>query len=398
MEYRANADRFAGEQNVDLMRVILQQSALPKYRVPVFRKLACRPGIDLKLLYGSTPGLTNVEPDGFEAEYVPLHRREVFGQPAYWHAPQWSHAQPDKADVLIVSWDLHYASLAPGLLRAKANGVPTIAWGHGASKREGVWRKTLRQKVGQLATTTLFYNQTIAQRFVDSGADPNRVFVALNSLDQQPIQQARRHWLERPADLEAFRRANRLGEGPVILFVSRLDPANRLELLIQAAARMASRSQQLRVVIIGKGEDESHLRKLVVARGLEKTVIFPGALYDELQLAPWFLTADVFCYPANVGLSMLHAFGYGVPAVTSDNAAAQNPEIEALCAGENGLLYRGGDAEALEAALERIMMDSNLRRRMSDAALRTVSEQFTLDRMVDGFEAAIRYCAQSRPA
>ena len=38
-----------------------------------------------------------------------------------------------------------------------------------------------------------------------------------------------------------------------------------------------------------------------------------GSIYDEIELAPWFLTADAFVYPENIGLSILHAFGYGLP-------------------------------------------------------------------------------------
>ena len=34
------------------IRVVIQQPALPKYRVPVFRELAKRPDIDLTLYFG----------------------------------------------------------------------------------------------------------------------------------------------------------------------------------------------------------------------------------------------------------------------------------------------------------------------------------------------------------
>jgi glycosyltransferase involved in cell wall biosynthesis len=95
----------------------------------------------------------------------------------------------------------------------------------------------------------------------------------------------------------------------------------------------------------------------------------------------------------NIGLSLLHAFGYGLPVVTSDHVKAHNPEIEAFDDGFNGLYYRDGDVESLSQSLERVLIDKPLANKLSDNAKRTVSEKYNLFRMVDGMEAAIRYCA-----
>jgi glycosyltransferase involved in cell wall biosynthesis len=248
--------------------------------------------------------------------------------------------------------------------------------------------------VARLATALVFYNRATAAAYVREGWDARRVFVALNALDQAPIRAAREDWLSRPDDLAAFRRAHRLDDGgPTALFVSRLDADNRVDLLLQAAARLRARHPRLNVVIVGKGPDQPNLERLAADLGLADRAHFTGAIYDEARLAPWFLSADVFCYPTNIGLSILHAFGYGLPVVTDAATAAQNPEIEALRDGENGLLYPHGDAGGLAAALDGLFSDRERARRMGREALRTAAEEFTLGRMVDGFEAAARYCA-----
>lgn len=122
-------------------------------------------------------------------------------------------------------------------------------------------------------------------------------------------------------------------------------------------------------------------------------VIFPGAIYDEQELAPWFLSATLFCYPQNIGLSILHAMGYGLPVVTSDRVDNQNPEITALDHGRNGLLYTHADLDALARALDTIVSDPGLRERMSRAAHETATTTFTIKNMADGMEAALRYAA-----
>jgi len=180
--------------------------------------------------------------------------------------------------------------------------------------------------------------------------------------------------------------------------VSRLLYENRVDLLLHAAAHLVSDGfQDLSVVVIGAGSDEARLKALASRLGITQQLRMPGAIYDEMELAPWFLSADVYCYPVNIGLSVLHAFGYGLPVVTSNNIDAHNPEIEALEDGKNGLLYQDGSTRALAAALNRVLNDRALCKHMKARASETVADRFSLPTMVDGFECAIRYCAESCP-
>jgi glycosyltransferase involved in cell wall biosynthesis len=220
--------------------------------------------------------------------------------------------------------------------------------------------------------------------------------VALNSLDQGPIQAAREKWRQQPGAMEAFRRENDLEPGPVLLYVSRLDPKNRLDLLFEAVAQLRSKFQHLRVIIVGGGDDGGRLEEMARRLDILPHVRFLGAVYDEEHLAPWFLSSNLFVYPANIGLSLLHAFGYGLPVVTSDDLAAQNPEIEALENGNNGLLYTAGDAHALAEAISNALSDPARLSLMAAAAEATVRDRFNVATMIDGMEAAIRFCAAKR--
>jgi glycosyltransferase involved in cell wall biosynthesis len=377
------------------IKVVIQQPALPRYRIPVFRALAQRPDIQLHVAYAAgKDSPPNTEAEGFESHFEPMWQRSIVGVPVYWHSSQWKYAAFQGADVLILSWDLHYASLIPALLRAKKNGVATILWGHGYSKQERGWRKFLRQTVARLACALVFYNHRAAQEYLDLGWDPSRIHVALNSLDQAPIENARRYWMESPHRLAEFRREHNLEGSRMVLFVSRLDRLNRVDLLLQACFRLINGGMQdLKIVIIGDGPSRLELIDLAKSLGIESQIFFPGSVYEEHELAPWFLSANVFCYPANVGLSLLHAFGYGLPVVTGNRIESQNPEIEALDNGENGLMFEDGDEESLAAALVRVLNSRELAAKLSAGATATISDRFSLDNMVTGFESAIKYCA-----
>ena len=357
----------------------------------MFRELAARAGIDLHLIYGAVPGLTNVEPSGFCGTFVPQRTLKIGSREAIFHAPQIRYASRKRADVLILTWNLHYVTLVPALLRARAAGVKTILWGHGYSREEAASRSLLRGGVGRLADALLFYGDKTANAFADAGWPREKLFVARNSLDQTAITAARESWLSRPADLAAFRREQSL-DGPTLLFVSRLLPENRIDLLLDAVGSLTAKHATLTVVLIGGGEPDV-LRAQATRLGIGARVRFVGPVYDEMQLAPYFLSADAFVYPAKLGLSIMHSFGYGLPLITSADESAQMPEREALRDGVNGLTYRDGDAADLARAIDAMLSDPPRRKAMGEAALETIRRDYSIPRMADGFEAAIRAVA-----
>ena len=378
----------------DVWRVIVQQPTLPKYRAPIFEALSERAGVRLTVIDGREAAAPPpVAAPNLNVKIEPMRTFRLFGQQILWHRSQWAYARRDKADVLVLSWNVRYLSLIPALVRARFQGVPTILWGHGYSKTESGLRSWFRDRVARLATAILLYNHTAAKAYLERGWDPNRVHVALNALDQREIQASRQAWVSAPARLSQFRQSQGLGDGPVILFVSRLEEANRVDLLIAATAELRKRFADLKTVIIGKGASETTLKDQARKLGVDDCVKFLGAIYGEADLAPWFCVSTVFCYPANIGLSILHAFGYGLPVVTSDRIEAQNPEIEALRDRHNGMLYEADRVEALTASLDYLLTHPEEARRMGKNALKTVEQTFSLDCMVKGFVEAIRYAA-----
>lgn len=377
----------------DRIRVVVQQPALAKYRVPVFRELARRPGIDLLLVYGEDGVVPNVEPDGFRAEFVPIRTWRGPGPELFWHAAQTRYARRDAADVLVLAWNTRFLSLLPALRRSRRQGVGTVLWGHGESKSDRAWADRLRRWVARRASATLFYTRSVADRFIATGGDPSRTFVAPNSIDQVPVGAAREVVEADPSILGRVRAQHGLTPGRTILFVSRFDPRNDLHLLFEAAAAIAPEFSGLRVLVVGKGQDEARLRGVSDRLGLGGVVSFLGPIYEESLLAPLFMASDVFAYPSNMGLSLLHAFGYGLPVVTGNNRRLHGPEIEALRDGQNGLMFPHGDGAALASTLRRVLSDDGLRARLGAEAARTAATEYTVPRMVDGMEAAIRHAA-----
>ncbi len=335
------------------VRVRIVQAIVPHYRVPVFNRLAQHPDLEVELWAG-TSALGSLDSSAARLGCAVRHARVLAPRGLFLQPGRLAAAALGGCDVLVLPWIVRYPDLLPTLGLARARGVRTLLWGHGYSKQDTPLRRRVRNAIGRMADGCMFYSRTEADRCVAEGFDPDRVFVAPNALDQGPIRAAAESWLARAEALEQFRREHGLTKGRTALFVARIEPDKRLDLLLDAFALCHRGRPGARLVVVGSGSAEQAMRQRARALGVDDATLFLGALYGEERLAPWFLSAAVFAFPAAIGLSIYHAMGYGVPVLTSDDAAGHNPEIEALRPGHNGLTYRAGDAKSLAAELARI--------------------------------------------
>ncbi len=380
------------------IRVCIQQPTLAAYRVPLFRELARSTQISIKVVHGQSADIPNCEGDGFVTEEIdewdiPLARRRIL-----WHHAQLTLATRKNCDVLVFSGNLRYGSLLPGLLRARRNRIATVLWGHHYGKSAGLLSESVRKQIYfRLADSILCYSHDVANAIRLSPALAAKTFVAPNALDQRSITDAKLHWSNQPELLEEFRIRNQLGTGPHLLFVSRIKPRNNLAILLETLSKIRLEFPNASATIIGAPNDEQRrIERLAVDRGLAGAVRFPGAIYAEAELAPWFLTADAFLYPSQIGLSLFHAFGYGLPVVAGVHQRLNNPEVEALRDGVNGFRFVDGDSDQAADRTLQIVRNPGLRIQMSRNAMGTVRNEFNIELMAQNFLDAIMFAARAK--
>src|SRR5205814_5116535 len=146
---------------------------------------------------------------------------------------------------------------------------------------------------------------------------------------------------------------------PVIVAAGRLAEAKNYPLLIDALAIVRQRVPAC-LFILGHGEQEGMLRDVVAQRGLSGAVYFCG-----FQSNPWkyLARADVFALTSRYegfGNVLVEAMACGVPVVATSSPGTR----EIVSVGDDGLLVERHEPAAVAAALERILEDAALRRRM----------------------------------
>ena len=157
-----------------------------------------------------------------------------------------------------------------------------------------------------------------------------------------------------------------------VLFLGRIEAAKGIHELIEAAALLAPRFPQLRLVL-GGGGDVGAVRQAAAARGVLDRIELPGWLDAQARDAE-LARARVFCLPSHaegLPMALLEAMAAGKAVVAS--AVGGIPAV--LRAGENGLLGPPRGGAALTGALARGLDDARLRARLGGEGRRPAAGQ-----------------------
>lgn len=179
------------------------------------------------------------------------------------------------------------------------------------------------------------------------------------------------------------RRAHR---GPVTIgMAGRLVTQKGPDLLLEALPRVRQALPDARVIIVGRGEMEARLRSRIAELGMSDIceLQIPEPSQDLMPIVAGF---DLCVMPSRwdaLPYALLEAMVQGVPVVASFVGGI--PEV--ITDERNGLLVPPEDPAALAAAIARLGWDSALRRRLGDAARKTVAAHYTRTQMIAALSA-----------
>jgi len=157
--------------------------------------------------------------------------------------------------------------------------------------------------------------------------------------------------------------------------VSSFAPCKATPVLVQAFLALAGHRSGLRLLMIGAGHDRRRCEDMVRRSGRDHQVEFAGFRTD---IAAQLGRADAFVLPSvneNLPLALLQAMAAGMPCIAA--AVGGVPE---LLSGPCGLLVPPGDADALSAAMERLIDEPDLAARLGAEARSRAAESFSLAR------------------
>lgn len=223
------------------------------------------------------------------------------------------------------------------------------------------------------ADAVVAVSSSLREYAISLGAAPDRVHVVPNGVNPE---------LFHP-DASDLNTGPDLGVGPVLGFVGGLSPWHGVEVLPALLERLIGRYPDIRLVIAGDGPLRGDLEREARERGLERSIVFTGALPHE-EIPAWIRRFDIALAPYprpkhDFYFSPLKIFEYmacGVPVVAA--GLGQIPDI--VRDGETGLLYPPDKPGVLLAACERLLDEPRLRESLGRAAAKDIRANYTWNR------------------
>lgn len=344
-------------------------ASLGEYRRPVIEDLVNAMGDRLRIYSDSTavdPSVRVMQPPE-----LGIRRARVYSLGGIsWQSIPWLEAL--RADTLLL--DLNPRMLNVWILltlRRLLPGRRTLLWGHawprlGRNSRGEHVRRCMRS----LSNCIVAYTESQAQELRD--LHPKKPVVAApNSLYRR-----NQFVFDANQDRNTF------------LYVGRLVAEKKVDLLIDAFARLDVERLGLRLVIIGDGPERVSLELRASMLGVSESVDFAGHRSDSEFLRGEYSRAIRSISPGYVGLSVTQSLSHGVPMLIAQDEP-HAPEIESVQDGFNCAFFESNNADSLSS----LMRDAAERRADLEAAGSVIAEEaagrYSVERMASGLIEAL---------
>ena len=268
----------------------------------------------------------------------------------------------------VAVWHGHdYKTNALGLLLKRFHRMRLVTTVHGWVRHTS--RTPLYYKIDRLCLSryerVICVSDDLFEACLEVGVSARNLVLLENAIDA--TEYARR---QATADAKAGLGFSR--ESLLVGAVGRLSPEKGFDVLIHAVHALVNRGLDVRLVIVGEGDERASLERLAAELGLAERVSLPGWQSD---VRGYFEAMDVFALSSHrEGLPnvLLEAMALEVPVV----ATRVNGVPRLVQDGRNGFLVEAGDRDGLTTALYGLLSNEALRELFRRAGRRTVEGRY----------------------
>jgi glycosyltransferase involved in cell wall biosynthesis len=297
--------------------------------------------------------------------------------------------------------DLYYNPFPP------IAGLPCVIWMQGAQRAELDAIRKHKATIVQLCGRAYYwmlvayyrYKVAVAGRYLKSDRESRIISCSTwgaESFERLGIDPRRIHVLPFILDLERFRPPaswDGRGRRVVFLHLGRVVPRKRLDLLVEAFARLRADDPDVSLLVVGRFAYAEGYRRLLLsgpaAAGIEHR---PGVSRAEV---PGLLrSVDALVQPSEneaFGSAVMEALGSGLPVIAGPtNGTAEYAPAD--------FLFEEHTPESLLAAMRRCVAALRAdRAAVARRARRAAETAFDVARVTDGFLDVVRGAAEPRP-
>ncbi len=239
--------------------------------------------------------------------------------------------------------------------------ILTMSWGFDLMQdaERNNWMKRITRYVLRNSQYFTSDAQVTRDKAVAYGMNPERTVIFPWGVDLQRF------------NVRAFERSNL----PTFnLFCNRSwEPRYGVDVLAKAYVKVAAANPDVSLMLLGGGSQGAALRRILQNGGALDRVHFGGQV-SQTDLPRWYHMADLFISPSHIdgsSVSLMEALACGLPCLVSDIPANR----EWVTDGENGWLFRDGNADDLAAKILRIIAERESLPKIGRAARATAEQK-----------------------
>lgn len=344
----------------------------PHYRSSIYKLMDKEVGCDFYFgdkVATSIKKLDYVELHGFQKEvknHFFLNNKFIWqkGVVSLIFKPKYKYFVLTGDSSILSNWVIAFFAL---LLNKKV-----FLWMHGL-KGELSWKgKILTYPLYHMASKFLLYSDYSREFMVKKGFNSNKMICIYNSLDYNLQLDVRKGLVKTNIYVQYFK--NNL---PVLIYIGRIQKLKKIGLIIEAMAILRDKNIFCNLVIIGSDTENTGTEELIIKNKFENNVWMYGACYEENKLGELIYNADVCVSPGNIGLTAMHSFSYGTPAITHNNFSNQMPEFEAISPGFTGDFFLEDNVDDLSNKIQKwINLNEFQRDNVRAATFKIIDERY----------------------
>ena len=297
-------------------------------------------------IHSNEPNLNTYKFDNHKDKFTRVNN--IWFGKFLWQSNLISKLFRDSPDTIIFLGQFNFISTWISAILFRLMGKRILFWGHGVYGSEKGLKRIVRDIFNRLPHIYMTYGEHAKELMVLSGIKESSISVIYNSLNVKQQEQ----FYEKLDNLSVDNLLDYHFDKTKtnIVFVGRLTKVKKIDLIFEALAKLGNRNYKL--IIIGNGPEETHLKQAVKKLNLISMVTFMGEIHDESILSWLIYNSDICISPGNVGLTAMHSLVYGTPVITNNDFCHQMPEYEAIDEEKNGGFFEANNIESLAQKIE----------------------------------------------
>lgn len=346
------------------------------YRIPFFRKLSEKYDMDLIFTHFDVINTIYNEDKNKKIEGLEDVNYEIL-ENTHGYAKDLTNKLNPSYDVIIGgSWDTLPELIETIQLQRKAKKlkIPFIIW------RED-WDWTKNKSIKQKALNYMIHKITTnAEAILVPGSKHKEYFINLGVKPEDII------IMPNVSNIEGSNNTQPNEEVKTILYVGRLIERKGVKYLLEAFKQLEDKYNNLKLVIVGEGDQENSLKKQATGN-----VTFTGKI-DNNKLKNYYQKANIVVVPStDDGMGdpwvfvINEAMSYSKPVVATNAVGAAYDMIDG-----NGFIVDQKNPDQLASAIEKILTDEKLEKSMGVKSKKIINENYQYSNMIDAFNHAIK--------